>query len=156
YDQAGNLNYRTNNALIHTFNGNNLNQLTTITRSGTLTVEGTTSASATNVTVNSQTATRYADNTFAKDGLRLSDGDNTFTGVAQDSLGRADTNAITAYLPATASFGYDSNGNLSGDGKRGFEYDDENQLIRVTVTNVWKSEFTYDGKMRRRIRKEYT
>ncbi|MBI3851786.1 MAG: RHS repeat-associated core domain-containing protein [Verrucomicrobia bacterium] len=25
-----------------------------------------------------------------------------------------------------------------------------------TVTNKWKSEFTYDGKMRRRIRKEYT
>jgi len=29
-------------------------------------------------------------------------------------------------------------------------------LIRVTVTNAWKSEFTYDGKFRRRIRKEFT
>src|SRR5438552_3379288 len=35
------------------------------------------------------------------------------------------------------------------------DYDDENQLIRVTVTNGWKSEFTYDGRMRRRIRKEF-
>jgi RHS repeat-associated protein len=42
------------------------------------------------------------------------------------------------------------------DGTRGFDYDDENQLIRVTVTNGWKSEFSYDGRMRRRIRKEFT
>ena len=28
--------------------------------------------------------------------------------------------------------------------------------MRVTVTNKWKSEFTYDGKSRRRIRKEFT
>jgi len=32
---------------------------------------------------------------------------------------------------------------------RAFDYDDENQLIRVTVTNVFKSEFTYDGLRRR-------
>src|SRR5207249_2938755 len=57
--------------------------------------------------------------------------------------------------PATASYVYDSNGNLTSDGTRVFDYDDENQLIRVTVTNLWKSEFTYDGRMRRRIRKEY-
>jgi YD repeat-containing protein len=53
------------------------------------------------------------------------------------------------------SYIYDLNGNLTSDGTRGFDYDDENQLIRVTVTNSWKSEFTYDGKFRRRIRKEY-
>ena len=34
-------------------------------------------------------------------------------------------------------------------------YDNENQMIRVTVTNSWKSEFTYDGRFRRRIRKEF-
>src|SRR5207302_9936901 len=54
------------------------------------------------------------------------------------------------------SYIYDLNGNLTSDGTRGFDYDDENQLIRVTVTNSWKSEFTYDGKSRRRIRKEFT
>src|SRR6185503_19152571 len=41
YDYARNLNYRTNNALLQTFNVNNLNQLTNATRSGTLTVAGT-------------------------------------------------------------------------------------------------------------------
>ena len=37
-----------------------------------------------------------------------------------------------------------------------FYYDDENQLTSVTVSNAWRSEFAYDGMMRRRIRKEYT
>jgi len=63
---------------------------------------------------------------------------------------------VTVNLPASVSYIYDSNGNLTSDGTRGFDYDDENQLIRLTVTNSWKSEFTYDGKMRRRICKEFT
>ncbi len=155
YDAAGNLNYRTNNALVQAFNVDSLNQLTTNTRSGTLTVAGMSSASATNVTVNSSTATRYGDNTFAKDGFSLADGTNTFTAIAQDAAGNAATNAVTVYLPATNVFQYDANGNLLSDGRRAFTYDDENQLTSVLVTNAWKSEFTYDGKMRRRERKEY-
>ena len=155
YDAAGNLNNRTNNALIQTFNVNNKNELTTGTRSGTLTVAGTTSSNATSVTVNRLTATRYGDYTFAKSGFSLADGNNTFTAVAQDALSRSDSVTNTAYLPATVNFGYDSNGNLLTDGKRGFDYDDENQLIRVTVTNSWKTEFSYDGQRRRRVRKEY-
>jgi RHS repeat-associated protein len=39
---------------------------------------------------------------------------------------------------------------------RSFAYDDENQLIQVWVPGQWFSQFTYDGKMRRRIRQEYT
>ncbi|MDX1953426.1 MAG: hypothetical protein SFY81_14705 [Verrucomicrobiota bacterium] len=35
YDAAGNLLYRTNNALVQTFNSDSLNQLTTATRTGT-------------------------------------------------------------------------------------------------------------------------
>src|SRR5207247_6313249 len=57
--------------------------------------------------------------------------------------------------PATVIFQYDLNGNLRSDGLRAFDYDDENQLLRVTVTNSFMSEFTYDGQRRRRIRKEY-
>ncbi len=44
YDAAGNLNYRTNNALTQSFNVNALNELTTVGRSGTLTVAGTTTS----------------------------------------------------------------------------------------------------------------
>jgi hypothetical protein len=46
---------------------------------------------------------------------------------------------------------YDLNGNLTNDGTRNFAYDDENQLTSVYVTNVWRSDFVYDGKLRRRI-----
>ena len=66
--------------------------------------------------------------------------------------------APTRYLlPARVDqFHYDVNGNLTNDGPRGFTYDDENQLIRITQTNSWKSDFVYDGKMCRRIRMEST
>ncbi len=60
YDAAHNLSQRTNNALVQTFGVNSLNELTTATRSGTLTVAGTTTSAATNVTVNGSAASIYA------------------------------------------------------------------------------------------------
>lgn len=155
YDAAGNLNYRTNNALVQTFNVNSLNELTSNTRAGTLTVAGTTTAAATNVTVNTSNAVRYADSTFGSTNQPLVDGTNTFTAIGKDNLDRANTNIVTAYLPATVSFQYDANGNLTNDGIRSFAYDDENQLTNVSVAGSFKSEFSYDGRMRRRIRREY-
>ena len=155
YDAAGNLNFRTNNALVQTFNVNSLNELTTASRTGTMTVAGTTTSTATNVTVNGQTAVRYSDTTFAKDGFTPANGTNTFTAIARDSYGRTDTNICISYLPSSISYTYDQNGNLTGDGNRCFAYDDENQLSSVWVTNTWRSDFLYDGKMRRRIRREY-
>jgi YD repeat-containing protein len=135
---------------------NNLNDLTNVTRSGTLTVAGTTTSTATNVAVNSTNATLYNDKTFAKDGFTVTNGNNAYTAIAQDSYNREDTNSVVFNLPSTVNYIYDLNGNLTSDSTRGFEYDDENELMHVTVTNTWKSEFTYDGKMRRRIRKEFT
>src|SRR5436190_1562262 len=87
YDAAGNLNTRTNNALVQTFAANNLNELSTATRSGTLTVAGGTSSATTNVTVNASAASRYSDNTFALAGFTVTNGNNTFTAIAQDSYG---------------------------------------------------------------------
>src|SRR5256712_11216766 len=150
------LNNRTNNALTQTFAVNNLNELTNVTRSGTLTVAGTTTSTATNVTVNSTNAILYNDQTFALAGFTVTNGNNAYTAIAQDSYNRKDTNSVVFNLPSTVNYIYDLNGNLTSDSTRGFDYDDENELIRVTVTNTWKSEFTYDGKMRRRIRKEFS
>jgi len=75
--------------------------------------------------------------------------------VAADSLGRVDTNTVAVHLPPSVAFGYDLNGNLRTNGARVLEYDDENQLIRVTEPGAWKSEFVYDGRMRRRVGKEF-
>ncbi|HOI38745.1 MAG TPA: hypothetical protein PLF11_15365, partial [Bacillota bacterium] len=51
YDAGGNLQYRTNNALVQSFGVDNVNQLTTVSRSGKLTVAGGTTVAATSVTV---------------------------------------------------------------------------------------------------------
>lgn len=75
------MNYRTNNALVQTFNVNNLNQLTTNSRNGTLTVAGTTTSQATSATVNTSNAVLYADNTFASTNHTLADGENAFTAI---------------------------------------------------------------------------
>jgi YD repeat-containing protein len=69
YDAARNLSYRTNNGLVQSFAVNGLNQLTNVSRARSLTVAGTTTSAATNVTVNSYTAARYGDNTFAREGF---------------------------------------------------------------------------------------
>jgi len=140
-----------------TFNVNlcSVNELTTVPRSGTLTVAGTTTTAATSVTVNGTAATVYAgDSTFAEAGVTITNGSNSYTAIAANSLGLHSTNSVSTWLPATNSYTYDSNGNLLSDGLRCFAYDDENELISVWVTNVWRSDFIYDGKMRRRIRRE--
>jgi RHS repeat-associated protein len=157
YDAAGNLNVRTNNALIQNFGVNSLNQLSNITRNATntLTVAGTTTSTATNVTVNTNSSVLYLDRTFASTNHILVDGSNSFTAIAMDSLGRRDTNSITVYLPTNAFYTHDLNGNLTNDLVKVFEYDDENQLTRITKTGEWKAEFAYDGKMRRRIERNY-
>jgi hypothetical protein len=155
YDAAGNLNTRTNNALIQNFGVNNLNELTAITRSGTFTVAGTTTSPATNVTVNTTNAFLYADTTFAATNFTLANGNNNFTAIAKDVYGRKDTNSITVNLPATDNFGYDLNGNMLTNNQQVLDYDDENELIRVTVTNSFKKEYVYDGMRRLRIRKEF-
>jgi RHS repeat-associated protein len=156
YDAAQNLSSRTNNALAQSFAVDALNQLANINWSGTLTVAGTTTGSATNVTINGTTANRYADNTFAKDGFSAIPGANTFTAVAKDALNRASTNSVTANVASSAGYSYDLDGNLLSDGQLGYVYDDADQLVRVTATNAWKSEIVYDGLGQRRVRTEYS
>jgi RHS repeat-associated protein len=151
YDAAGNLQYRTNNALIQNFQVNSLNELTSETNGGRLTVVGTTTPIATNVTVNSSNAVIYGDSTFAATNMPLT---NTYTALALGG-GLAATNAVTFNLASNSVFQYDGNGNLTSDGWRNFVYDDENQLIQVSVPDQWMSQFVYDGKKRRRIRAEF-
>ncbi|MGO8701058.1 MAG: RHS repeat domain-containing protein [Limisphaerales bacterium] len=130
-----------------------MNELTANTNGGTLTVMGTTTSQATNVTVNGPNAAHYADATFAATNMPLT---STYTAVATDIYGHWSTNTVSFSLATNVSFQYDANGNLSNDGLRSFAYDDENQLIQVWVPGHWFSQFTYDGKMRRRIRQEFT
>jgi RHS repeat-associated protein len=153
YDPAGNLLYRTNNGFVQSFSVNARNELGTVTRSGTFTASGSTLPATTNLTVNSLSGTLYGDASYASAGHTLADGTNIFTAVAL-GVGLATTNRAETVLPATVSHTYDPNGNLTSDGLRGFEYDEDNQLVAITRTNQWRSEFIYDGTGRRRIRRE--
>jgi RHS repeat-associated protein len=156
FDPAGNLFSRTNGTLIQSFLPDAINQLSSVTRTGTLTVAGSLSGPVSSLTVNGQGAAIYADLTYAvTNGLGLSNGINTFVHSVTDPRGSNATKTVTANLPVTVSFTWDANGNLIYDGVRVFDYDDLNRLIRITVTNAWKAEFVYDGLGRRRIRRDY-
>jgi RHS repeat-associated protein len=161
YDKAWNLSNRVQNALTSYFNVNNLNELTTETNGGTLTVAGALSSTASSVSVSGTglspgSATLYNDNTWVRSGAAFQNGVNTYTANATDPGANSASDAVTANFPGTNFFSYDLNGNLTSDGLRYFEYDYENQLSAVTVSNGWRSEFRYDGFSRRRVTKEYT
>jgi RHS repeat-associated protein len=156
YDGAGNLNNRTNNTLLEQFNVNSLNELTTVTNGGRLTVSGSSTMPATSVTVNTSNALLYTDVSFASTNQPWGYGANTYTAIAVDAHARRSTNSVTISLAGTNSYSYDLNGNLLTDGTRNFGYDDENELIAVWQASAWSNNFVYDGKLRRRIERDYS
>lgn len=168
YDNAGNITYKESGenltqAINYTLN--NLNQITNASMAWnagfsiqfTNMVSGSTTSQATNVVVNGVPATLYADNSFYASPLGITNGPNTYTAVAQDAYGNVSSNSSTVYAILTnTAYAYDLNGNLLFDGYKSFAYDDENELIGVCVSNAWSNSFAYDGKMRRRIERDYT
>ncbi|MGO9201690.1 MAG: RHS repeat-associated core domain-containing protein [Limisphaerales bacterium] len=157
HDAAGNLAFRTNNALTEAFAVNAVNELATALPSGTLTVAGGTLPSATNVTIAGNAAVAaalYHNGTWALPGAALPSGAATYVATARGSQGVQATASVSVFLPPSVTYGYDPNGNLTNDGNRSFTYDDENRLASVWVANVWRADFVYDGKMRLRERFE--
>jgi RHS repeat-associated protein len=172
YDAAGNLLQKNQNMLADTrivYGINQLNEITSAVPGGSINsftpwsyyiaLSGSTTSKATNVAVNGTNLYSYdlfGDNTFGQN-FSVNAGSNGYTVVAQDAYGRSSTNFTSAYLVRTnSSYVYDLNGNLLTDGARSFAYDDENQLISAWKTNLWRNDFVYDGKMRRRIERDYT
>jgi RHS repeat-associated protein len=155
YDAAGNLNLRTNDALVQTFTVDSLNQLSSVSRTGAFTVTGATPAPANSITVDGVLAQTYGDFTFAGGSNTLANGVNTFTIIGQNEYGLGVTNALTLNLPTPVSPNYDANGNLTSDDTRVFTYDAENQLTNVAVAGQWQVGFIYDGLRRKRIERDY-
>lgn len=156
YDAADNLLTRTNHTLIQTFTTDHANELVNVTRNNDLlTVAGSLSSAPTNLTVNGANATIYNDLTFAvTNGITITNGLNVLTAQTVSNSVTM-TNRLVEFLPTAANLHYDLNGNLISDRLHGYDYDCANELTRVTVTNILKAEFTYDGFGRRRVRKEY-
>ena len=149
---------RTNATLIQTFTSDSRNQLASVVRNGTLTSAGSVVGAVATLGVNGKQAAIYGDKTFATtEGITLANGTNVFVTTGSNSAGALVISTLEkAVLPVTVNCTYDLNGNITSDGLKGFEYDDANQLTRITQTNAWKSEFSYDGLGRRRITKDYT
>ena len=153
YDAAGNLAWRTNDLVtVRAYAPDRLNQLTNFGLAGTITVSGTTTTNATNVTVNGVTATLNTNDGSYTASVPGGHGTNTLTAIGSELFGRKATNVQTI----AAAPKYDANQNLLFDGQRGYAYDDENQLTTLLETNAWKTEWVYDGLGRRRVRKEFT
>lgn len=57
-------------------------------------------------------------------GAVLADGNNAYSASGLDVRCRASQDSVSVNLPASAGFSYDTNGNLTSDGKRGFSYGD--------------------------------
>jgi hypothetical protein len=78
-----------------------VNELTTNTNGGTLTVVGRTTSPAASVTVNGINASNYSDATFAATNLALT---TTYTAIANDSYGRWSTNTVNVSISTNVGF----------------------------------------------------
>jgi len=156
YDPAHNVHSRTNGNLSQTFISDAANQLTSVSRTGSFTMSGATPAPAASVLVNGLPAQTNGDFTFARTNLTLANSNNTFTIIAQNVYGTSATNTLSVNLPQNVALYFDNNGNLTNDGSRTFAYNSENELIKVTVANVFRKDFVFDGLNRLRIKREFT
>jgi RHS repeat-associated protein len=145
YDRAGNRIGEAIDLGVKKEGLNNLNQLVTrLGGAGVLPIRGQTDEPA-SVTVNGKTAETKADNSFEAR-IDVVAGNNPVTVVAKDAKGNTTTNEYNVVVTGgeTLSLIYDSNGNLTSDGSRTFEWDPLDRLTAIT-TGAHRSEFTYNG-----------
>ena len=96
YDASDNLASRNNNTLAQAFTSDALDQLSSITRNGTLTVSGSLTGAVASLGVNGQVAQIYSDSTFATTaGLALRDGNNLFVTAGSNAAGALVVSTIT-------------------------------------------------------------
>jgi RHS repeat-associated protein len=126
---------------------NNLNRLVSQQPAGPLGVAGTMSEPAA-VTVNGLPAVVTPDQQF-RAAVPVTPGTNLLTVTAVDPSGNATSRQWEVdSTGAGRTFTYDTNGNLTADGTRTFEWDARNQLVAVNV-GTHRSEFTYNGEHQR-------
>ena len=164
YDPMGNPAQRTEDSGVSAYTYNNLNQLVTGDWSGTLSAFGSTqTTNLDSVTVDAQTATVFDQGAWTAKGLTVPEGDTTLT-VTRTATDQTTTQAQTTVTrPADATaYTHDLNGNMQGDGRWTYTWNDENRLIsaeespNVGGSTCWRLLFSYDGQGRRRTKLEHT
>ena len=149
YDAAGN---RTSEQIDGNVTGatyNSLNQLTGRSAGGKMVFSGSTGSEPSMVTVGGNAATTSYCTNFL--GLaNVTSGTNTVAVVAHDVEGNTSTNNYQVVIPpASASFTYDLNGNLTQDATRSYQWDAKNEVTAI-IYNAGPNagnhtEFTYNG-----------
>jgi len=149
YDPASNRITNQIDSNVSTSSFNNLNQLTSTVGGGKMVFEGAVSEPA-QVAVGGSPAKVDSSNVFQAE-VDVSVGSNSVPIVAMDGSGNSQTKNASFVVPATsgASYSYDLNGNMTGDGVRTFEWDVENRLVAINYGGSERTEFTYDGLSRR-------
>jgi YD repeat-containing protein len=128
----------------------NLNRLTSQAPGGPMVITGALNEPGT-VSISGVPVTVDANSNF-RGTVPTTTGTNTFTIVAKDVTGNTTTRQYEVDVTgSTKTFVYDSNGNLTTDAVRTFEWDARNQPVAVSVATQ-RTEFSYDG-LRRRVRR---
>ena len=156
YDPTGNPSQQDKNGLVFSNSFNHLNQNVATVPGGSLAVLGRVNYAGGTVTVNSVQAQISPDLIFAATGIPFTMGTNALDTVFTDPFGRY-TNRETLVVVSQKSYGYDSNGNLTNDGRMAYFWDDENRLVAVrnAKTGALIQENRYDGLGRRREKVEF-
>jgi RHS repeat-associated protein len=152
YDAVGNRTSRQAGGGGRTSSYDPRNRLLTEDPGATLRVEGTTSEPAA-VTVQGQPARMLPGNAFEAD-VPAAGAQATLTVAATDSSGNTRTNTYEVSAAAgTTSYAHDANGNMTarteGGVAWGYEWNSENQLVRVTRNSADVARFSYDPLGRR-------
>jgi RHS repeat-associated protein len=162
FDAMGNLQARTNGALTQSFSVNELNELTAVSRSSSITVKGSLNVPVNSLTINGTSAEVYGDLSYATaTGVALGNPVTYLTNFAVDKLSSVTSNVLRFVLPASVSLAYDTNENMVLSGTNILDYDAQNQLTNIVYPSLTSgnieghSALVYDGLGRLRIRREY-
>ena len=134
YDKAGNPTSRAEVGLTSTYAFNNLNQFSSGSWTGKLTVIGEVNYAAGTVTVNGVTGRIFPDRVFEATNITVSAGTNVLTAIyhgpafTNTQMVATNTSSVVMVNPA---FGYDAKGNLTNDAEFVYQYDIANRLTNV-------------------------
>ena len=160
FDTIGNRTGTVTNGRAASYGADEGNRLTTRVVPGAVDVLGTASTAAT-VTVNGNAAARHGDYFYKELPVtNSSTPTEALPAIAATRASGTTTRTGRVFVPKTPeAFGYDFDGNLTGDGRFTYTWDAENRLIGIeTLANVpvgsrVKLAFAYDAR-HRRIRKQ--
>jgi RHS repeat-associated protein len=136
-----------------TYGANNLNQYTNRTVPGFADIIGTALATNT-VTVGGQTAYRKGE--YFRDQLPVNNSSAAvWTNIAVSSPAQTSITGNVFVAQSTENYGYDADGNLTGDGRWTYTWDGENRLVSmqglsgIPTGAKYKLDFVYDFQSRR-------